>query len=165
MKVDITDITRVNGASTRVEFEEAAPVGEPVAGYVLNTPVSFEGTLTNVNGILELDGRLKVGYRTECYRCLKAVEGQLDIRVRESFVNGKQDAEEIDAYAFEGKLLDMGKAIEDNIVLNLPMKQVCAEDCRGLCRSCGADLNETTCGCGEDPINPQMEVLSKFFNN
>lgn len=165
MKVDITDITRVNGASMKVEFKEASPAGEPVEGYVLNAPVSFSGTLTNINGILELDGRLTTSYHTVCYRCLKAIDRQLDMRVRESFVNGKQGAEDIDAYALEGKLLDTDKAFEDNIVLNLPMKQVCNEDCKGLCQKCGANLNETSCKCSENSINPQMEALSKFFSN
>lgn len=165
MKVDIADITRVNGASIKLEFEEAAPVSEPVEGYELNAPVSFNGTLTNINGMLELDGRLATSYRTVCYRCLEAIEGRLDIRVKEGFVNGKLDADEIDAYVFEGKFLDTAKVFEDNIVLNLPMKQVCTGDCKGLCHICGVNLNEASCNCGKDSINPQMEALNKFFNN
>ena len=165
MKVDIADITRVNGASIELKFEEASPVSEPVEGYELEAPVSFDGTLTNINGMLELDGRLSTSYRTVCYRCLNAIEGQLDIKVRESFVNGKQGADEIDAYMFEGKFLDTNKVFEDNIVLNLPMKQLCIGDCKGLCQKCGINLNEASCSCSEDPINPQMEALNKFFNN
>lgn len=165
MKVDIADITRVNGASIKLEFVEAAPLSEPVEGYIIDTPVSFNGTLTNINGMLQLDGRLATSYRTICYRCLKTIEGQLDIGIRESFVNGKQGADEIDAYMFEGKFLDTGKVFEDNIVLNLPMKQVCNEDCRGLCQNCGANLNEESCSCSKDSMNPQMEALNKFFEN
>ncbi len=165
MKLDIADITRVNGTSVKLEFEEAPPIREPVEGYMLDATVGFKGILTNINGILELDGRLTTGYRTVCYRCLKAIGGQLDIRIKESFVNGKQGAEEIDAYVLEGKILDTDKAFEDNIILNLPMKQVCADDCKGLCQKCGTDLNEGLCGCVGDSINPQMEALKKFFNN
>lgn len=165
MKVDIADITRVNGASMKLEFEEAPPVKEPVEGYVLDERVGFEGTLTNINGMLELVGRLKTGYTTVCYRCLKTIEGQLDIRLRESFVNEKQGADEIDAYTFEGKLLDTDKVFADNIVLNLPMKQICDAECKGLCQKCGINLNEAACSCSEDSTNPQLEALNKFFDN
>lgn len=165
MKVDITDILRVNGSSVRLDFEERTPESEPVEGYTIDGPSSFDGTLTNINGMLQLDGRLKIAYRTACYRCLKPIEGRLDIRIRETFVNDGQKAGEIDAYVFEGKLLDTDKAFEDNIILNLPMKQVCTGDCKGLCPKCGVNLNEASCNCGEDFINPQMEALNKFFNN
>ena len=159
MKVDITDITKVNGSSVRLDFEEKAPESEPVEGYTIDGPVGFSGTLTNMNGMLELDGHLKIAYRTACYRCLKPIEGKLDIRIRESFINEKQSADEIDAYALEGKLLNTDKVFEDNIILNLPMKQVCTVDCKGLCPKCGINLNEASY------INPQMEALNKFFNN
>jgi len=162
MKVDVSDILTVNGASKKLEFEEAPPEREPVAGVILEGNLSFNGTLTNTNGILHLDGRLKAVYSSVCYRCLGAVKGSLDIKIKENFSNSA-DAEQADMYPYNDKLLDIDRALGDNIVLNLPMKQLCSADCKGLCGKCGKNLNEGQCSCGEDEIDPRMEGLAKYF--
>ena len=165
MKVNISDITRVNGASLPLDFQESiADDIQLMEGYEICEPVSFSGNLTNMNGILELDGRLKTGYKVTCYRCLKEIEQQLDIKVFESIVNGKSDIDELDAYTYTGNFLELNKIIEDNIILNLPMKQVCATECKGLCQKCGANLNQGPCNCIDDSMNTQMESLKNFFD-
>jgi uncharacterized protein len=164
MKVDLSNIIRVNGASLKVEFEEALAEGRVlVEGYILDGPVSFSGILTNMNGVLELDGQLKAGYKGICYRCIKEVYGQIDVKINENFVN-LQKTDETDAYTYEGKELELDKVLEDNVILNLPMKVVCTQGCKGLCQTCGANLNEESCDCRKDYTNPRMEVLNKFFN-
>jgi uncharacterized protein len=165
MKVDISDITRFNGASSKIEFEETLPMSEPVGGYFLDGSVKFDGTISNLNGIMELDGRLKVGYSASCYRCLNGIKGQIDIRLKENFVNDSKYAEEIDAYVYEGKLLETEKAFFDNIILNLPMKQVCSRDCKGLCPKCGINLNKEECNCRDDSIDSRLTKFGDFFNN
>ncbi len=165
MKIDISDITRVNGASLELCFvEDKIFDAQLMEGYIMNKPVSFSGRLTNMNGILELDGRLKTGYKIKCYRCLGEIERQLDIKVFESIVNGKSDIDELDAYTYTGNFLELDKILEDNMILNLPMKQVCTQECKGLCQKCGANLNEGPCNCKEDSVNPQMESLKNFFD-
>lgn len=164
MKVDVSEIVRINGASMKLAFEEAPPEREPVEGYVLDGDLSFTGTLTNANGILQLDGRLKSVYCSICYRCLGSVNGMLDLRIKENFVNSANE-EQTDMYPYEGKVLDIGKALNDNIILNLPMKQLCSENCKGLCSKCGKNLNEAQCNCSEDGIDPRMEGLVKYFEN
>lgn len=164
MKVNISDIIRVNGASIELNFEEEPTEKELDEGCLLDGKLSFDGKLTNKNGILQLDGRLKAGYSTECYRCLSAVSEVLELDINESFINSA-DAKQTDLYPFEGKVLDISKALNDNIILNLPMKQLCSNDCKGLCRKCGANLNEVQCGCDKDDIDPRMEGLNKYFDN
>lgn len=162
MKVDISDILRANGASMELDFEEDPPEREPAEGCLLDGKLSFTGTLTNTNGILQLNGRLKADYNSECYRCLGAVKKSMNLKINENFVNSGE-AEQPDMYAFEGKILNIGKALNDNIILNLPMRQLCSNDCKGLCTSCGANLNETQCDCGNNKMDPRMEGLGKYF--
>jgi Predicted metal-binding, possibly nucleic acid-binding protein len=166
MKVDISEITKANGASLDLNFDEILGNGGLLLeGCKINKPVSFSGSLTNMNGILELDGRLKTGYNVKCYRCLKDMDRQLDIKIRESIINSKADSNDPDAYTYNGNLLELDKILEDNMVLNLPMKHLCTQECKGLCKFCGADLNNEPCNCKEDSTNPQMESLRNFFNN
>ena len=145
-------------------FEELPSERELIEGCLLEGKLSFVGTLTNTNGILQLDGRLNAAYSSECYRCLEAVNKVLDLKIKENFINSA-DSEQAEMYSFEGKVLDIGKALNDNIILNLPMKQLCSEDCKGICRNCGGNLNEVQCGCMEDDIDPRMEGLNKYFDN
>ena len=164
MKVNISDIIRVNGASIELNFEEEPIESEPVEGCLIDGKLSFSGTLTNNNGILQLDGCLKAAYSSECYRCLSKVSKVLELNINENFVSST-DAEQTDMYPFEGKVLDISKVLNDNIILSFPMKQLCSNDCKGLCKKCGANLNEVQCGCGKEEINPCMEDLNKYFDN
>ena len=85
--------------------------------------------------------------------------------MKENFVNDSKYAEEIDAYVCESKLLDTEKVFLDNIILNLPMKQVCSRDCKGLCPKCGINLNKEACNCRDDLIDSRLTKLGEFFNN
>lgn len=165
MKFDISSITKANGASINIEFLDVITCSSRLPeGYELVGPVSFNGHLTNVNGILELDGILETDYSAKCFRCLKDLNGHLRLNVNESFVHGEPD-EGSDAYTFKGNSLELDSVFEDSIILNLPMRQVCSENCKGFCAGCGADLNESVCSCKEEYINPQMEMLKKLLNN
>ncbi len=162
MKVDISDIIRINGSSMKIEFIEEPPEREPAEGCIIDGDISFSGTLTNNNGILHLDGHIDASYRSECYRCLSEVKTALALKIKEDFINSA-DVGDTDMYPFEGKILDISRALNDNIILNLPMKHLCSDQCRGLCSKCGGNLNEVQCGCVDDTIDPRMEGLNKFF--
>lgn len=164
MKVDISDILRVNGASMKLEFSEEPAEKEPVKGFILNGDLSFSGTLTNYNGIITLEGYLKASYIGECYRCLCMTGKTLEIKIKEDFAGSEHEGQ-TDMYSIERKVLDIDKVFYDNIVLSLPMKHLCSEQCKGLCGRCGANLNEEQCGCGEEAVDPRLEGLSGFFKH
>ena len=88
----------------------------------------------------------------------------MKLDVKEDFISASENTDD-EAYSYEGKYIDLSRVLKDNIILGLPMKQVCKPECKGLCPKCGTDLNEKECDCKEDYINPQMEVLKNFFNN
>ncbi len=162
MKVDISDVLRINGASKKVDLTGEPLEREPAETCVIVGDISFSGTLTNNKGILHLDGSLEAAYMSKCYRCLGEVRKILKLKIKEDFINSV-DAGSTDMYSFEGKILDISKALNDNIILNLPMKHLCSDQCRGLCGKCGGNLNEVQCGCVDDTIDPRMEGLNKFY--
>ena len=137
-----------------------APPERTYGGFVIDSDISFSGTLTNNNGILHLDGWLEAVYKSACYRCLGEIGGALRLRIKENF-SGSTDAEQNDMYPFEGKKLDISRALNDNIILNLPMKHLCSEQCRGLCSKCGANLNEVR-RCSDDAIVRAWKVCTNF---
>jgi len=162
MKVDVSDILLINGASRKFSFVGEPPVRVPSDGCAIDGDISVTGTVTNNKGILHLDASLEAVCKSECYRCLKEVRSTLRLKIEEDFVN-RADAEQTDMYPFEGKVLDIGKAVNDNIILNLPMKHLCSDQCKGLCSKCGVNLNEVQCDCVDDTIDPRLEGLNNFF--
>lgn len=165
MVFDVSKILKINSASINIEFSEViGDLNLVDEGFEFNNPVIFTGKLTNTGNAVELDGRLVSTYKAKCYRCLKETEMELALNIKERFVRAGESAGE-DDYTFEGSQIDIGKALRDNIILNLPMKQLCSEDCKGLCFRCGKNLNEEDCSCTEESTNMNMEVLRNFFNN
>jgi ribosomal protein L32 len=73
------------------------------------------------------------------------VSGELQIAVSERF--GDRPISEDDLYPIVDDTIDLGPMVRDAIVLELPMAPLCRDDCRGLCPQCGADRNESECGC------------------
>jgi uncharacterized protein len=166
MQIDVSDIIKINDATLDVDYKGVLEDFTSLSdGYIFDKPVSFNGVVTNAGGVLKLDGRLKASYTTKCYRCLKDIDRELRLRIKEDFLP-PQANNDYEFYTYEGNAIDIDKVLKDNIILNLPMKQVCVDNCKGLCRTCGADLNIGQCDCKqEDDVDPRMEALKNFFNN
>lgn len=61
--------------------------------------------------------------------------------------------------------IDIAEDVRQYILLAIPIKILCSENCRGLCPSCGIDLNENQCKCNSDTPYPRWEALSKLIKN
>ena len=61
----------------------------------------------------------------------------------------------------ENHILDITEVVRQYAALNMPMKPVCRDDCKGMCLQCGADLNESACQCGVAPLDLRWGPLLK----
>ena len=62
-----------------------------------------------------------------------------------------------------GYNLDADQLVGNELTLNLPMKVLCKEDCKGICNRCGANLNLETCDCDTRSLDPRMAVIQDIF--
>jgi uncharacterized protein len=151
MLIDVKSISASKGASMTVETEiDPDELVFSALEYQLTRPLVFQGLLQNTgNRILALTGRIRTSFAGECARCLMPVECSLDLPLTEAFRPAKsaEAPDDEDSYEYAGLQLDIGQAIRDNLVLALPQRLFCREDCLGLCPDCGASLNERDCGC------------------
>ena len=103
-----------------------------------------------------------------CDRCLKEVDEVINLDFfREVFAPdeiAESTDEKSDQTFMEGYQLNVEDLINDEILLSLPMKVLCSEDCKGICRQCGKDLNEGECGCDTFVPDPRMAVIKDIFN-
>lgn len=121
-------------------------------------------------------GHLAARLGMQCGRCLEPFEMALDQELELFYLPHVKDAEEEDedevelsdhdmvvAY-YRDNRLDLGEAVREQIVLGVPLKGLCREDCQGLCPKCGVNRNATACACTfEEPEDPRLAPLRKLF--
>ena len=65
----------------------------------------------------------------------------------------------------DGYNLDVDKLLYNEILIGWPMKVLCSEDCKGICNTCGQNLNKGTCNCEDTSLDPRMSVIRDVFKN
>jgi uncharacterized protein len=119
-------------------------------------------------------GALQARLRLECGRCLEPFQFPLAQELDLFYLPHKADQEEeeedevelkdhdmVVAY-YRDERLDLGEMLREQLILNLPMKRLCREDCLGLCPTCGANRNSAPCACPPEP-DPRLAVLGKLL--
>ena len=88
-----------------------------------------------------------------CQRCLEEARTDLRVDAREYQAHTPEPGTEIDTTSpyVDGELLDVDRWAQDALLLAMPVKVLCREDCAGLCPTCGSDLNAGDCGCEPVP--------------
>jgi uncharacterized protein len=120
---------------------------------------------------VELRARLAARLALDCVRCLEPGRIDLDVPVLLTLVpdtreSGALDQElnEADAtlYFAPAGRVDLAHVASEQIYLNVPLKQLCRPDCRGLCPACGANRNRLECGCRQEATDPRLAPLLEF---
>lgn len=111
-------------------------------------------------------GTLRGGANLACRRCLTDVGHEINEEVallfREGVSTADAEAEEIYPLPEKGNELDLTHAIREHLVLAVPEFAICREACKGLCPSCGANLNEKTCSCEPAVVDHRWATLLKI---
>ena len=145
--------------SETVKDRKDVTAAEPLQVDLKATPSAY--------GSVEVRGRLQGSLVMKCSRCLKPVTEQLDIPFHEVFQPvehpGQVQEEDEDITYVQGESVDLTDYVKEALVLYLPLAPVCSEDCKGLCPSCGTDLNESSCNCDTEVIDPRLAGLKDFF--
>ncbi len=117
---------------------------------------------------LRINFETTVSLNIPCSRCLKDVRNDIDINVNKTIDMNESNHDEIDLDEqsfIDGKELDLEKLIYKEILVNLPMKVLCSENCKGICNRCGANLNLQSCDCDTTELDPRMSKIRDIFNN
>lgn len=127
-------------------------------------------TITNLgNRVVMIEGTTNISLTLFCSRCLKKLIYPMELSIeKEVDFNLSEDerTEGLDETNFIiGYNLDVDTLINDEILIGFPMKLLCSEDCKGLCKNCGVNLNEETCDCDTSVLDPRMSVIRDIFNN
>ena len=169
MQIDILTIKGKRNAQLELNFTETLQeMGTHLGNLELKEPINLKGSITNLGNCFVLKADIKTKVKMNCSRCMKELEHEVDIPILERFIGDKADEvgqEDDEVWFFEGNVIDLNDVVISNISLNMPMKILCSDDCKGLCPKCGQDLNESDCGCDTTEIDPRFAKLSELFKN
>ncbi len=172
----------------RIKFSEISPLGNhfevTLTSELANIDIlSFQGVVTTDfflkkkdEGKVEMKGRLQARPIVSCDRCLNTYCHPLQTDYHIIFEladQGKWGVKEIECNAsdmetvlLEKPVVDITDIIRQQILLQLPGKSVCSEDCKGICSQCGSNLNDVICDCKQqEEMSPFAAALSKLNEN
>ncbi len=144
--VNVADLVNRPGARRRerVEGRLAAPIKVVDTELAAAVPVVVDTLLEWVSDGLLATGTVEGAWEAPCRRCLKPVRGELRVEFQELF---EADPREGESYRLGPDHIDLEPLASEALTLSLPLAPLCTEDCRGLCSTCGADLNLGDCDC------------------
>ena len=170
----LLDLTRyrhpLNRFARTFAPEEVAQAGD---AYRIVAPVEVEFDIHKDKDKFRLAGTVRTELELSCSRCLEpfrtAVNTPFDLRylpATEMAVDEEREVQEDDFETsyYRDDQIDLNELLREQFYLALPMKPLCAEECKGLCPQCGTNLNTGTCGCTpawEDPRLAPLKGLIK----
>jgi uncharacterized protein len=145
---------------------------ETVEADTILSPIRARLRIEKVGSEVLVRGALIADVKLQCSRCLKDFWSELAIPVdvvyhpvEELKEEDKHEikVEELDMDFYSGEEMDLLALVREQVVLNLPMKPLCADLCKGICLKCGTDLNLGECSCSAKEIDSRLEVLKKLL--
>ena len=132
--------------------------------HPFKTPVKLVGRIAHSNGFVVLDAVAEYDYSAPCDRCATDVVKGCKTKINHILVSELSNEDTEDYVLIEDMLLDIDELVRTDLILSMPSKFLCNEDCKGLCTKCGADLNVGVCKCNEAQIDPRLAALKQFLN-
>ncbi|MCL5024151.1 MAG: DUF177 domain-containing protein [Nitrospirae bacterium] len=166
MKIVISEIT---DEGLDLDYEET--IG--TEALTLTVPARVTLRIEKVSSEVFVKGTVRANVALQCSRCLGKFSKEMEVGVSvvyhplEELKNEEKHEikdDELDMGFYQGDELDVQELITEQILLNVPMKPLCSESCRGLCPKCGTDLNVRSCNCGLRETDPRLEILKKLLD-
>lgn len=132
-------------------------------------PMKFDLVAKAADDRILVSGQLSCDVRMQCSRCLDKFDETIAVPFEEQFrivEDGEAELSEDDeAVPVTEERIDLSPYLAEELVVQLPYAPLCSEDCKGLCPECGMNLNEQSCGCNTEKIDPRMAALQDWFKS
>lgn len=170
MTVDVSEVISNENRDMTVEAKlEADSFQSRLGAFPIVEKETFPLHIANVgNRQLRIEGMTRLMIHIPCDRCLKEVAVPFSVEILKEIDLEKlaaEDSEELESTSYMiGKELDVDQLIFGEILVSWPMKVLCREDCAGICKHCGANLNLAPCQCRRTEPDPRMAAIQDIFN-
>jgi len=145
--------------------EDLNPVDERVS---LTQPANVSGKVRLAGNEVFVNGHVETRAQVECDRCLQPIETPVNTDFALEYIPGSEyesggaaelTEAEMSVSVFDGEAIDVDEIVKEQILLAVPTRMLCREDCKGICPECGADRNKGDCNCATNDIDPRWAAL------
>ncbi len=149
-------------------FQESFPDSGDIDFRLQKVDVTCQ--ITKTSSTVFIRGSLSANLGIACSRCLEEVNlsvgGDFAYTLVPLTTETREDlelqAEDLEVSSYQGDFIDLAPIIYEQIILQIPIKPLCSEDCKGLCPHCGTNLNVASCNCNLEIIDDRLAVLKNF---
>ncbi len=165
MFLECKQLFDIPGEKVAIDYELDLSDYELFAGKPFQTPVRIQGVAENRAEIVSLNMICSFRMSLVCDRCLDAFERTFSYDFSHILVQemSAEDDDEYDYIVVEDNTLDLDELALSDILLTLPTKILCKEDCAGLCPMCGINRNTDTCECQKKQVDPRLAKLGELL--
>lgn len=166
MRIELENMEGRKGDFAHVyQPDELNPVDERVN---LTGPAAVTGTVRLSGNEVFVEGHVETRAQLECDRCLKPIELPVSADFALEYIPGPDyesssvaalSEEELSVSVFDGKAIDVDEIVKEQILLALPARTLCQENCKGICPECGIDRNTGQCNCMAYEVDPRWAAL------
>lgn len=165
MRIELERLRELGGRFSQVYGVEDLLLDDDVR---LSEPTEVRGRIKRAGNEVEVLGRFEARIETVCGRCLKPVVLPVSSEFSERFVPAvswrseeqhELSEEELNVAVFDGQAIDLDEVVREEILLGIPGHVLCADDCKGLCPTCGIDRNLSSCDCEPAHVDSRWEAL------
>ena len=168
MRVELTDVISCEGQEMSKQVEiELKSFDSRLGRFPIVKKEPFAIQFANKgNRLLLMQGETDLTIAIPCDRCLEMTNQAFHLIIdKEIDLTGEKEEMRIEEMDFmAGTSLDVDQLIFGEILVSWPMKVLCREDCKGICKRCGANLNLTECQCPKTELDPRMAAIQDIFN-
>jgi uncharacterized protein len=159
--MDINVRPLLSGEKREITFDYTVPLDYSENGYAIHGDAVIRGSVRDMGGYMQLDARCSAEYDTVCARCLKPLREECFVDFTRPVAARLESEDEDEEYLLigEGGVINVDEAITEELLLSLPFRSLCKDDCLGLCPKCGCNKNEKDCGCVLKEPDPRFAIL------
>ncbi|CAN5666840.1 DUF177 domain-containing protein [soil metagenome] len=171
MRVELARLD--NNAGT---FSHEYAAGELVLdddGVVLAAAPQVSGHISRTEQKVVVEGEFAAIAELECNRCLQPVEWPVSSDFRLEYITAEVyklletaelAPEDLTLSIFDGEFIDIDGMVREQLLLAIPTRAICQENCKGFCPVCGAARNVSDCSCSALEIDPRWTGLKELVN-
>jgi uncharacterized protein len=169
MRIELENLEGGRGEFAHVyQPEDLNPVDERVQ---ITEPAQVNGKVRLAGNEVFVNGHVETRAQVECDRCLKPVDLPVNADFTLEYIPGAEyessaaaelTEAELSVSVFDGEAIDVDEIVKEQILLAVPTRMLCREDCKGICPECGTDLNSGECACKKDDIDPRWAALKNL---
>ncbi len=130
----------------------------------LQKPVKIKGSAQNRAGVVFIELVAEYVISAPCDRCAADIERKESLPLTYVVVQQIEGEDTEDFVIAEDFKVDLDPLVREDIIIRYPSKLLCNPDCKGLCPTCGKNLNGGDCGCSKEQTDPRLDALKAFFD-